>query len=83
MKGKLLLQKEKRKTGRNEFEEEKHLASAAFKTIIIYLLIGALWIVFSDTVVHQLFNDPKIITEIQTVKGWFFILITAILLLLN
>ncbi len=80
MKGKLLLQKEKRKTGRNEFEEEKHLASAAFKTIIIYLLIGALWIVFSDTVVHQLFNDPKIITEIQTVKGWFFILITAILL---
>ena len=49
---------------------------------LIYAAASALWIIFSDRIVHGLGFDPQMITHIQTAKGWFFVLVTASLLYL-
>lgn len=46
---------------------------------MIYAAVGGLWILLSDRGVGLLV-DPTAIGRIQTVKGWFFISITAIML---
>ncbi|ALO16699.1 Autoinducer 2 sensor kinase/phosphatase LuxQ [Salinivirga cyanobacteriivorans] len=48
----------------------------------IYLIIGALWILFSDKLVTSFTDDPLVITNLQTYKGWFYVLITGFLLFL-
>jgi PAS domain S-box-containing protein len=46
----------------------------------IYLLIGALWILFSDKLATQVANDQAALTTISIYKGWGFIVVTALLL---
>src|SRR3989338_3750892 len=51
----------------------------------IYLLIGVLWILFSDLLLLRLFPtdiQDTTVTLYQTWKGWFFIVATAALLFL-
>jgi len=55
---------------------------AALKTIIIYMIFGGAWIFFSDSLLHNLVKDRDIFYHISTIKGWFFILITSIILYL-
>lgn len=50
-----------------------------YSIIAAYLLAGGLWILFSDMVLHSFIKDPLKLQEIQTFKGWFYVLITAIL----
>jgi PAS domain S-box-containing protein len=47
---------------------------------LLYLLFAALWIILSDTLVEGLFPDRQAAALAQTYKGWFFVLVTAILL---
>ena len=49
---------------------------------VIYLIFGSLWIYLSDTVVATLTTGDDQLTVLQTYKGWFFILVTALLLYL-
>ena len=54
-----------------------------YKITIIYTLIGGLWILFSDKLLHFLTKNNVILErELQTFKGWFYILVTAILFFL-
>ncbi|MCM1992234.1 HD-GYP domain-containing protein [Oceanirhabdus seepicola] len=46
----------------------------------IYVLIGCLWILFSDRILSMIVIDKNIYSNIQTYKGWFFVFFTAILL---
>ncbi len=50
------------------------------RTTLLYLLFGSLWILLSDQVLslYVSYNGPQ--TMYQTVKGWFFILISGFLL---
>lgn len=50
-----------------------------YRITAAYLLIGGLWILFSDRVVDSFIEDPDVLTSVQTVKGWIYVLITAIL----
>jgi PAS domain S-box-containing protein len=43
----------------------------------IYVLVGGLWIMFSDKLLLDVVKDPEVLTWMQTLKGWFFILVTA------
>lgn len=52
------------------------------KITLIYALIGGLWIIFSDRWAAALVTNPVALTEIQTYKGWFYIMATALLLYL-
>ncbi len=47
---------------------------------LIYLVMGLLWILFSDRLLEQLVNNPATLTRYQTYKGWFYVFITAVLL---
>lgn len=52
------------------------------RIVLVYLVVGALWIYFSDRLIAASLSDPDAITTAQSVKGWFFILITAAMLYL-
>ena len=54
----------------------------AFKIALAYFVLGFLWILFSDRLLTLFTNDVKLLTELQTYKGWFYIALTAILLYL-
>lgn len=50
-----------------------------YRITIVYLVIGGLWIHFSDTFLVSLIDDPHVITRIQSYKGWFYVIITALI----
>lgn len=53
--------------------------SIAFHITIIYLIIGALWILFSDMLSMSVADESlTLYSFFQRYKGWFFILVTAI-----
>lgn len=45
--------------------------------IAIYVLVGGLWILFSDRLLFEMVKDPQVLTRLQTLKGWIFVLATA------
>ncbi|MCL6459508.1 MAG: diguanylate cyclase, partial [Gorillibacterium sp.] len=45
----------------------------------IYFIIGCLWILFTDRAVSLFTNNTELITEINMIKGWFFVSVTALL----
>ncbi len=52
------------------------------KIAAIYAVAAGLWILFSDELLAWLANDPATLTRLSIVKGWFFVVITAVLLYL-
>lgn len=55
-------------------------AVAALWIGLFYALIGGLWILFSDRLVGAIATDARMLTELQTLKGWFYVALTAALL---
>ncbi len=55
---------------------------SAIRIFIIYLIIGGLWILFSDYLLTVLVPDSKLQYQLQTPKGWFFILVTGYIIYL-
>lgn len=51
---------------------------SALRVAAIYLILGSLWIAFSDRAVLALVDDPEALTRIQTWKGWFFVLASGL-----
>ena len=52
----------------------------AIKIVGLYLLIGFLWILFSDQLVDLLVSDQAVYHQISIYKGWGYVLVTGILL---
>jgi signal transduction histidine kinase/ActR/RegA family two-component response regulator len=59
---------------------------ATYKTSLkiagIYALAGCLWILFSDRVLESLVTDYSGLSHLQTYKGWFYVIMTALLVFL-
>jgi len=53
---------------------------SALKITLIYFIIGFLWILFSDHLLENLAANPKALNELQTYKGWFFVICTSFFL---
>ncbi len=50
----------------------------AVKVVGVYLIVGCLWIFFSDQLLSFIVDPPaKALTQFQTLKGWFYVLATA------
>lgn len=45
---------------------------------LIYLVVAAVWILFTDRLVVFFFKDSEIMSLVQTYKGWFFVLISTL-----
>ncbi|RIW33245.1 PAS domain S-box protein [Bacillus salacetis] len=59
-------------------EESRKIAG---KIAIVYVIIGALWVIFSDRLSLALaHNDMRVFMFFQQYKGWFFILMTGIVI---
>ncbi|MDR8394698.1 hypothetical protein NC796_26405, partial [Aliifodinibius sp. S!AR15-10] len=50
------------------------------KIALIYLLVSACWIFFSNWFLNQLVTDPKFLAALQTYKGLGFVLVTTAVL---
>lgn len=50
------------------------------RVALTYLFFAGCWIYFSGKLINLLTNDPHVITEIETYKGFAFVLVTTILL---
>ena len=46
----------------------------------IYIFIGALWIISSDKILLLFKFNTDLLTQIQTYKGWFFVIVTGFLI---
>lgn len=57
----------------------KKILSFEYRITILYITIGALWILFSDKLMVILTSDTHQIRLLSTYKGWFFVLITGLL----
>ena len=56
------------------------LARVAVRTTLLYAVIAALWIIFSDQLLFNIVSDPATIGRLSMYKGWFFVAVTAVLL---
>lgn len=54
----------------------------SFKITLTYFVLSVIWIFFSDRMLELVTTDSILLMELQTYKGWFFVLITSILLFL-
>ena len=54
----------------------------ALRTALYFFIFGFLWILLSDTLVNHLAPGLEQIRHLQTIKGWVFIVATAILIYL-
>ena len=67
------------KTGQPGRKAYSPLARAA-AIALLYFVVAGLWIAFSDMLLARAVDDPELLTRLQTLKGGFFVLVTAILL---
>lgn len=54
---------------------------AVLKVVVPYVVIAGLWILFSDLVLAMLVPDASIRMDWSVAKGWFFVAVTAMLLI--
>lgn len=52
------------------------------RLVFFYLVLGGLWILFSDQILQNLAPDKGTLSRLQTYKGWFFVASSGILLYL-
>ena len=50
-----------------------------YRIVAGYVIVGGLWIIFSDKLLNYFIKDPDLLTNIQTFKGWFYVIITGAL----
>lgn len=51
-----------------------------YRITFLYLIVGLVWILFTDTILESLVNDSDVLTKLQSLKGGFYVVITSILL---
>src|SRR6056297_2906167 len=57
------------------------IAKPAIRIFVIYLIIGALYIYFSDTLSNIFYPDPDRFLRVQNIKGIGFIVVSGLLIL--
>mgnify|MGYP002776219674 CR=1 FL=1 len=48
--------------------------------MLIYAAFATLWILVSDHLVAWMVSDPVLVTRVSVAKGWFFVVVTTLLL---
>ncbi|MBB6481690.1 sensor histidine kinase [Spirochaeta isovalerica] len=58
----------------------KRRGNIPIRVALIYAFFSTMWIVFSDRTLLAFIDDIEFLTMIQTIKGWFFIAVTTLLI---
>jgi PAS domain S-box-containing protein len=61
-------------------KEEPPITSGIIKIISIYIIVGGLWILFSDAILPFVTSNVYVLTYMASAKGLLFIIVTAALL---
>lgn len=61
------------KTSINPFRE-------SLIVVLLYSIFGFTWIIVTDSILNYFIKDSELNAEIQTAKGWLFIILTVIIL---
>lgn len=51
-----------------------------WKPTVCYIIFGIIWIFTSDRAIESLSNDNTILTFLQTIKGWLFVMVSSLLI---
>lgn len=62
-----------------EVKKDLNPGRESLKIIIVYMIIGGLWILLSDKVLDIFINDTNVLKEIQLYKGWLYVIVTGII----
>ena len=54
--------------------------SPAIRITSLYIVFGTLWIIWSDWLLTLWISEPALMRTAQTHKGWFFVLVTGVML---
>lgn len=54
--------------------------SPAIRITLLYIIFGGLWVIWSDWLLTLWISDMEVMRTAQTHKGWFFVLVTGVLL---
>jgi len=60
--------------------KENSIKNNTWRIVLIYGIVGCLWILFSDMLLLYLVKEPELVLSLQTYKGWFYVLSTSLLL---
>ena len=74
--------KKQKESGRSIPGKPLHPFAEAGKIAAVYLVVGLLWITLSDMLIDRIFPDKASYLIAETYKGWFYVVVTAVLLLL-
>lgn len=58
--------------------QENDISLSALKIALIYLVVAALWIAFTDQLLDALITDPEYLSIAQTYKGWIYVALTSL-----
>jgi len=59
----------------------RNLGSFPYKLVFFYALISIIWITFSDRALESFISDPHQLSILQTYKGWFYVIISSLIML--
>jgi len=62
------------------FHEYVALDRMALKVTIAFILIGGLWVLCSDRILHNLIVSKSLMVGIQIIKGWFEVIVSALII---
>lgn len=68
---------------RLEWKQVLRCWDAAFRVAALYAFFGMFWILFSDRIVENVVQDRMQMVLVQTYKGWFFVLVTGVMIALT
>ena len=60
--------------------DENEIKNKPWKPTLAYAIFGFLWILFSDKILSALVEDRTLYEQIQTYKGWLYVIVTAVVL---
>jgi PAS domain S-box-containing protein len=59
-------------------KKDDGISLSALNITLIYLVVAALWIAFTDQLLNSLITDPEYLSTAQTYKGWIYVAVTSI-----
>ena len=59
---------------------QKRAFSSAVKTAVVYFVLSVFWVVATDRLVAMYVKNPQLNLNLQTIKGWLFVVVTTIFL---
>ena len=60
--------------------KRRSIVQSVLLIVLPYFALGAVWILFSDRLLLNLTANPRAMIALSTGKGWFYVLVTSVLL---